>query len=93
MWSESFTGKAPPEGSLLGKVLRVEWVDAKTWANAWVAEDEIEEFYLPEITSRGMVIKETQGAIYLVQSESEDEYSNLIGIPKGCITDIKEIHD
>ena len=93
MWSESFTGKAPPEGSLLGKVLRVEWVDAKTWANAWVAEDEIEEFHLPEITSRGLVIKETQGAIYLVQSESEDEYSNLVGIPKGSITDIKEIHD
>ena len=93
MWSESFTGKAPPHGSLLGKVLKVTWIDARTWANCWVVEDEIDEFYLREIVSRGSVIKETQQAIYLMQSESEDEYSNLIGIPKGCITDIKEIHD
>lgn len=93
MFSESFTGKAPPEGSLLGKVLKVTWIDARTWANAWIIEDEIDKFYLRQVVSRGCVIKETQEAIYLMQSESEDEYSNLIGIPKGCISDIREIQE
>ena len=77
MFSESFTGEPPPAGSLLGKVLKVIWTDAKIWAHAWVAEDEIEGFYLPEVTSRGLVIRETASEIFLVQNESEDQYSNL----------------
>lgn len=93
MYSGTYTGEAPPENNLLGKVVGVTWVRAKTWANAWVAEDDIGRFYLPEIISRGCVVKETEGAIFIAQSEGEDEYSNLIGIPRGCISDIRELDE
>lgn len=71
--------------------LYIKWLDAKTWSNAWMDGDDISALKLPITESRGEVIKEDNTAIFLAQSKSEDEYRNIIGIPKGCILKQRKI--
>ena len=73
--------------SRVGKELRITWVDAKMWGNAWMDNDEVSDMRLPVCRSRGLVVKDTEEMILLAQNDSKDgiPYSNLTAIPKGCI--------
>ena len=74
---------------MIGKEVRITWVDAKMWGSGWTNE-ELDSFKLPVGTSRGLVAKETDEMILLLQSDMDDgDRANLIGIPKGCIKKIK----
>lgn len=77
--------------SIKGKEVKITWIDAKMWGSAWLDND-IESFELPISRSRGLVAKETDEMILLLQSDTNDGLkANLIGIPKGCIKGIKEL--
>ena len=67
------------------KRVEITWIDAKSWSNAWIDTEELNELVLPEYVSCGYVVKETEFSIFLAQTKG-DEYRNIIGINKGCIT-------
>jgi len=73
------------------RALYIKWIDAKTWSNAWLDNDDVPNLKLPICESRGELIKEDSVSIFLAQSKSEDEYRNIIGIPKGCILKQRKI--
>ena len=73
------------------RCVHIEWVDSKTWSNAWMDKDDLILLKLPHCTSEGRVLKEDSESIFLYQSNSEGEYLNIIGIPKACIKQLKEL--
>jgi len=74
------------------KLVKIVWKDAKTWANAWMDDEEIGELVLPEYVTYGIVIKENDKSIFVAQSIG-DECRNIMGILKGCISDIEVYGD
>jgi len=75
----------------IGQEVRVEWLDAKMWGSAWADKSDMEEVELPLCTSRGKVLKIDENMVLLLQSETNGDVGNLIGIPQGCIKKVEEL--
>jgi len=74
------------------KLVKIVWKDAKTWSNAWMDQEEVADLILPSYTTYGVVIKEDVDSVFITQTLG-DECRNIIGIHRGCITDIKVYDD
>lgn len=72
------------------KPVEIQWIDAKTWSNDWLEEQELASFTLPEYMSYGIVVKEDATSIFLAQTIG-DESRNIIGIHKGCIVKTRRL--
>ena len=77
----------------IGQEVLVKWLDAKMWGAGWFSEEQVETMELPLIESRGQVQRVTDDMLLLRQSSTEDnnDSGNLVGIPRGCIKEIKEL--
>lgn len=67
------------------KVEVIKWLDA-TMAEGWHDKEDEEPPMLAPVTSVGFVAREDKYAIMLAQSDSENEWGNMVTIPKLWIT-------
>ncbi len=66
------------------KIVMVEWDDSYTELG-WMSKDNYELLTVAHPVSIGILVKEDDECIVLVQSMSGDQYTGSIAIPKGCI--------
>jgi len=74
------------------KLVKIVWKDAKTWSNAWMDHEDTAELVLPTYTTYGVTIKEDVDSVFVSQTVG-DECRNIIGIHRGCITNMKVYDD
>ena len=65
--------------------MKIIWLDAKMWGNAWLSYSDIKALKLPLTRSYGEIIDEDDVSIRLAQNVTDDCASNITVIPKACI--------
>ena len=69
--------------------MKVTWIDAKMWGNAWMGYEDIEALTLPLVRSYGEIIDEDDTVIRLAQNVTNGYASNITLIPKASIIKMK----
>ena len=91
MWSESFTGEKPESG-LIGRCVRVVWLDPTCFSGEWLGPAEMGEKELSRCELVGFIARETEDALFIAQARADcGEYINPFGVPRGCILSIVDI--
>ncbi len=73
------------------KLVKIDWVDSAT-IDGWVSVDYAEGFNPSECETVGWVVKKTAEYITVTASKSDTvNYSQLMTIPRKCISSIKEL--
>ena len=65
--------------------MKIVWVDAKMWGNAWLEHEDIKGLKPPIVRSYGEIISEDDIVIRLAQNITDDCASNITLIPKASI--------
>ena len=71
--------------------MKITWIDAKMWGNAWLEHEDIRALKPPIVRSYGEIISEDDVVIRLAQNITNDCASNITLIPKASI--IKEVNN
>lgn len=72
------------------KTVEIEWVDAISYSNMWVARDSKESLAL--CRSVGYLVKKNKEKVVIAQSSASDgDVMNKFVIPRGCIKKITEL--
>lgn len=75
------------------KIVHIKWRDAASLGN-WRSIKAVKEFIqgeLDKVETVGMLVHEDESKITLIQTAGVNAVIGLFEIPKGCITEIREI--
>ena len=71
--------------------VRIEWLDPKLLGCSWMSKESILEHSPCLCSCRGIVIKEDDDVIIVAGARYEDDYAQIIVLPKGCIVSIVKL--
>ena len=73
------------------KEAKVTWIDTTSYNGEWMDVSRLVDFEPEKCHTKGWLVKETSEVVMVAQSISEiSGVYNVMVIPKGCITTIKE---